>query len=750
MTCQQLYYTSCQRGRDAGFQTLAQSAGLGAEVVRQIERLLFYPPPVGLPAATTPEQIREFCPVKFGFDCLQDGRLAVYQSCYLGKDYSNRPGNYFGHAIVFEPGPAPVRPAQLWKWSRFRIAAPELEAAVAEGGRVRLPELEVADWSAEVTLSEAELGTFATGAGHGATLQRMLEALFQGRENGRRILLYASAAEAIRCIAALQFALPLTWVEALTFCTCAPDPSSGTAAVMVVPRAGGGFRLGATERAHTYFVFDLEEGESRPPEVENPLARRLVARVPGPALDGVEEWAPRLRTPSNWAQLQAAVEVCDLFSGHHPAPDLGTFEQGLALLRTQAAAEAGPTLLSHLAGRLAAFLAKMGPEERIAGLARLIRHCPSRQDSALVMHLLGNETVCFEVCCSALAQAWEPSPLTRLLVAAQEAPALREHARFLDLVQETALVEFGHLRRAVADSRLADMRSQLAEPFSGPSADTVWVHIYCAYLRACRRRGEIVRLSLVALEQVGSHWFCPSAGRVLLQTLEGALDPNQLPLRMTSGCLTRLQRLKANSGLKTVPDVLRLVCALKEMRRGRRSAGATCNWQELADHVQALSDDRWSEFAHAFARAFAVGGPNSDDFGQFLLALTAGKANRQEALVGWLTVMLSPSAVPFSRCRKRLWPWLRFLFASPSYQPSWAKEIQRGLENLSRTQRRILSENAANGPWTLPRREQFSALLDSLPPAPGILRRLVGAFKGIKLPWRGGAAAEPGRPKAVS
>lgn len=102
MTVHQLHYTSCEDGLEGiqGFQISALTPGAPKSLVDLAVRASAYELGPSLGARVAADAPSSF-PVKFGY--VPIGRsAAVFQSRYLGADFTGRMGNYFAHALLLD------------------------------------------------------------------------------------------------------------------------------------------------------------------------------------------------------------------------------------------------------------------------------------------------------------------------------------------------------------------------------------------------------------------------------------------------------------------------------------------------------------------------------------------------------------------------------------------------------------------------------------------------------------------------
>lgn len=122
----QAQYTSVAEGPGgrAGFQFVAQSPGLHAGQLSELERFMHYRPPASASTTPSPAEV-ERLPVSFQLQRLDSGAALLIRTTYAGKDYSGRYGNYFAHLVVLDSleGLGTTRPTDLFNASWWRDQA---------------------------------------------------------------------------------------------------------------------------------------------------------------------------------------------------------------------------------------------------------------------------------------------------------------------------------------------------------------------------------------------------------------------------------------------------------------------------------------------------------------------------------------------------------------------------------------------------------------------------------------------------
>ncbi|MDR1165047.1 MAG: hypothetical protein LBO66_04085 [Deltaproteobacteria bacterium] len=184
----QFYYTSCPIGLSGspGFQIRAESAGITDAEKQEIIGRSFYKPPLDIPIA--PDGIDfSALPPSFKFFTLSTGRLALIGSFYSGKDYSNRSGNYFTHAVIFDPADSPCSAINYifpidWKTN--------LSAEEALLPPDPLPLIPLSSLNTKSTFSRDHLIGFIAKYDNGQRfLSLMIQALFRSQLNSRSLII---------------------------------------------------------------------------------------------------------------------------------------------------------------------------------------------------------------------------------------------------------------------------------------------------------------------------------------------------------------------------------------------------------------------------------------------------------------------------------------------------------------------------------------------------------------------------------
>lgn len=206
----QLHYASLSRGVTgrAGFQFTARSAGTPPDAERLIERYMAYRPPPG-------SQPVEQCPLSLAYDQTRLGPVLI--CCrYLGEDYTGRPGNFLGHAVIASRAELDgLRPIELWRAPLWATTPAEFltELDTVTAGDVIDPE--------RVTGLLASAGD--TGYGLLAALLDATRDTLAGQA-GPVILVGDDVDRIALWIAAVSYSLPIGVARELSFVTYTAEP----------------------------------------------------------------------------------------------------------------------------------------------------------------------------------------------------------------------------------------------------------------------------------------------------------------------------------------------------------------------------------------------------------------------------------------------------------------------------------------------------------------------------------------------
>ena len=104
MKALQLIYTSWKNGnsQEKGFMIYSKSEGISDSEYADIKDAMKYVPPRDLTPTPSQDEIRDEFPYNFSYFQLHSGKVCVSLTTYLGRDYSNRFGNYLIHALVLD------------------------------------------------------------------------------------------------------------------------------------------------------------------------------------------------------------------------------------------------------------------------------------------------------------------------------------------------------------------------------------------------------------------------------------------------------------------------------------------------------------------------------------------------------------------------------------------------------------------------------------------------------------------------
>jgi hypothetical protein len=253
MNALQVHYTSCRRGHSSssGFQVRSCSPGLSPAELLEIARFGNYRPP-NLSNKSS-ERGNNAYPVALRYRQLQSGRYALIHSCYSGRDYSGREGNFMAHTLVPEQGPLSVRPTNYLDWAGWKLRLAEAEDTTELPPP--LPPIDLTDPVGQARNG----GDFVAATPNGeAILIDLLTALVLVRATSRRIVIRDLPDHGWRWIACLLELVPLGSALDVTISTYQFDPIDAADVNATVD--GSSFSFNATQRDYEFFLFEPATG----------------------------------------------------------------------------------------------------------------------------------------------------------------------------------------------------------------------------------------------------------------------------------------------------------------------------------------------------------------------------------------------------------------------------------------------------------------------------------------------------------
>lgn len=228
----QLHYTSVRDGPGghSGFQFSARSDDIDDAILREIERLTVYETPRDI----DPGADLSSYPVNLVYTPLgSPGQAVIARVVYAGRDFSNRPGNYFAHALILDnigrdlggSAPALMWDAPIWRdrpGSSDRLAV--LPGPLSGGA------------------CSAESIDNALGAAPAATetLARLITAVEVAMGDGPRVVLVGTSSVMVwQWIAAMSYVAGPVFSPSISFCTYARNPLRGSTHIVGTTTDGG-------------------------------------------------------------------------------------------------------------------------------------------------------------------------------------------------------------------------------------------------------------------------------------------------------------------------------------------------------------------------------------------------------------------------------------------------------------------------------------------------------------------------------
>jgi hypothetical protein len=256
MRIEQLYYTSAKRGigNGSGFQVYSMSEGITKTEMSEIQNLVGYVPPTTLPSRPTEEEIDNLFPKSFTSFQLSTGRFGVFQSSYVGKDYSERYGNYFSHVLVFDSKLLPEYPIEYYQSPIFKERLTKEEENGTEAPQP-LPTLGSVPVNPD--LSFTKVVQFLNEGNRMEYFQSILSTFIANEVAGKRLMIIDDSKHLPYWYAAIQFSLPNYLAHDVTLTTYTHNPDKNPALICSTWTTGTRFTT-APANNHPYYLFDFQ------------------------------------------------------------------------------------------------------------------------------------------------------------------------------------------------------------------------------------------------------------------------------------------------------------------------------------------------------------------------------------------------------------------------------------------------------------------------------------------------------------
>ncbi|QSS99706.1 hypothetical protein IMZ31_16825 [Pontibacillus sp. ALD_SL1] len=311
MKIEQLYYTSAKRGigNGSGFQAYNMSEGISSSEVSEIKNLVGYVPPSTLPSQPTPEEIEGQFPKSFTFFKLSTGRYGVFQSTYVGKDYSERYGNYFSHVLVFDGASLPDYPMAYYQSPIFKEKLTTDEEH-SEQTPETLPTLQ--DLPKNPDLSFSRVAQFLKEGDRMTHFRAMISSLVTNPEARKRFMIMDEPETLPFWFAAIHYALPLKLAHHVTLTTYTHNPDKNPALLNSTWESGTRFSTGPASQ-HPYYLFDFENSNVLLMDNDAPYATYVADNIRrGKSLHALFELLNQSGVTTLDSRLNAAVPVLRL------------------------------------------------------------------------------------------------------------------------------------------------------------------------------------------------------------------------------------------------------------------------------------------------------------------------------------------------------------------------------------------------------------------------------------------------------
>ena len=243
----------------------SKSVDITDEETDDIRKVMRYVPPRNLNPIPDEEEIKQYFPYDFSYFKLTSGRVCIGLSTYLGKDYSNRYGNYIIYALVMDPAELTDYPAAFFGESFMKNSMTE-EELNTESPVPPLPQLDIDEVGN--LLTDDILSDFVSERAEETAW--LISAALKARKEKIPIYINDTRENLVLWMAVLQKAYPLKVAENIYFATylfdqekfCANDKADRSLVLDVqgVRPDASGFSYQANTGNARYIVADMFSG----------------------------------------------------------------------------------------------------------------------------------------------------------------------------------------------------------------------------------------------------------------------------------------------------------------------------------------------------------------------------------------------------------------------------------------------------------------------------------------------------------
>ncbi len=320
MTARQLHYTSAQTERTSGFRIVSATPGISRALEDLAIRASAYDAPSALYGDPDPSRY----PIALGYVRIGDRAAVLYQSVYSGKDFANRHGNYFAHALLIEDVDhlfSDLLPIDLWRsglWQQRPLDQTEL------------PTLERLQPGSDIDADA--IGRFLAETGRRKLLASLLDAVLRGLSaNSQIAMITENDRAAALWVSAVSRSLPRSTVLELGFCTYIGRPDLAEPGISL---------LATSEPPGSLPVVDLT-GATPPTRPAGAFASLLSDLWDDGAATVQAALAPLADAPAQ-TPLDPLVPALSLSAGRPHEHSLATLLQALTLIVRSPGLRAGP------------------------------------------------------------------------------------------------------------------------------------------------------------------------------------------------------------------------------------------------------------------------------------------------------------------------------------------------------------------------------------------------------------------------
>lgn len=223
MSFSHLYYTSARTGvyKGLGFQIYNVTKEINEIEKEDIIKFGGYKAPEQLSSQIDEQSIETLYPKSFSYYALKSGRYALTSSRYIGKDYSNRNGNYFSDTVVFDLSKLKGKAIEYFESADFKQCLTEQEEKNEQPPGFLKPANSL---QLGTTVTYKKVQEFIQLPGNAEILKKMLESVIRFSRTNKQIVILDRPLHIAYWIAAVQYCFPDRLAATISFTTYTDEP----------------------------------------------------------------------------------------------------------------------------------------------------------------------------------------------------------------------------------------------------------------------------------------------------------------------------------------------------------------------------------------------------------------------------------------------------------------------------------------------------------------------------------------------